>query len=315
VLTPPTRFPLAVLPTPLVHAPRLSAALDREVWIKRDDLTGFALGGNKVRTLEVLVAEALDRSCDHVVGCGGPGSNLCSALAAAAATAGLGCTLVLHGNEPAAAHPNLAMMRAFGARICFTGDPDRAATPEHAAAAADRLRGRGRRPYVVPRGAASGPGATAYALAAEELASQLTFRPAHVVAPVGSGGTLAGLLAGWATFGLPGTLVGVAVSRPLAETRREVIRLSAEAARALGAGRPDIERLRLVDGLGAGFGRADRTTCDAARLAARTEGIMADTTYVARAVAALGSLAGPLVLWHTGGWLGCVGDAMGAEHG
>jgi 1-aminocyclopropane-1-carboxylate deaminase/D-cysteine desulfhydrase-like pyridoxal-dependent ACC family enzyme len=315
VLTRPTRFPLAVLPTPLVHAPRLSAALDREVWIKRDDLTGFALGGNKVRTLEVLVAEALDHRCDHLVGCGGPGSNLCSALAAAAATAGLGCTLVLHGKEPAAAHPNLAMMRAFGGRICFTGDPDRASTPEQAAAAADRLRSRGRRPYVVPRGAASGRGATAYALAAEELASQLTFRPAHVVAPVGSGGTLAGLLAGWATFGLPGTLVGVAVSRPLAETRREVIRLSAEAARTLGAGRPDIERLRLVDGLGAGFGRADRTTCDAARLAARTEGILADTTYVARAVAALGSLAGPLVLWHTGGWLGCVGDAMRAGHG
>jgi 1-aminocyclopropane-1-carboxylate deaminase/D-cysteine desulfhydrase-like pyridoxal-dependent ACC family enzyme len=315
VLTLPARFPLAVLPTPLVHAPRLSTALDREVWIKRDDLTGFALGGNKVRTLEVLVAEALDRRCDHLVGCGGPGSNLCSALAAAAATAGLGCTVVLHGSEPVDAHPNLAMMRAFGARIRFTGDPDRASTPEHAAAASDRLRSRGHRPYVVPRGAASGAGATAYALAAEELASQLTFLPAHVVVPVGSGGTVAGLLAGWATFGLPGTLVGVAVSRPLAETRREVVRLSVEAAGALGAARPDTKRLRVVDGLGAGFGRPDPTTCDAARLATRTEGIMADTTYVARAVAALGSVGGPLVLWHTGGWLGCVGDAMGLGHG
>jgi 1-aminocyclopropane-1-carboxylate deaminase/D-cysteine desulfhydrase-like pyridoxal-dependent ACC family enzyme len=315
VLTLPTRFPLAVLPTPLVHAPRLSAALDRDVWVKRDDLTGFALGGNKVRTLEVLVAEALARRCDHVVGCGGPGSNLCSALAAAAATAGLDCTLVLHGHEPAAAHPNLVMMRAFGARVCFTGDLDRASTPGHAAAVADRLRSRGRSPYVVPRGGASGLGATAYAFAAQELASQLTFRPAHVVAPVGSGGTLAGLLAGWTTFGLAGTLVGVAVSRPLTETRREVVRLSAEASGALGTGPPDIDRLRLVDGLGAGFGRPDPTTCDAARLAMRTEGIMADTTYVARAVAALGSLGGPLVLWHTGGWLGCVGDALGAEHG
>jgi len=314
VLTPPARFPLAVLPTPLVHAPRLGAALGRDVWIKRDDLTGFALGGNKVRALEVLMADALDQRCDHVVGCGGPGSNLCSALAAAAATAGLASTLVLHGNEPAIAHPNLAMMRAFGARIRFTGDPDRASTPHHAAAAADRLRDRGCHPYLVPRGAASGLGATAYALAAQELASQLTFRPAHVVAAVGSGGTLAGLLAGWGTFGLPGTLVGVAVSRPLGETRREVIRLSCEAANALGTGGPDIDRLGLLDGLGAGFGRTDRTTCEAAQLALRTEGIMADTTYVARAVAALGSLAGPVVLWHTGGWLGSVGDAMGAGH-
>jgi 1-aminocyclopropane-1-carboxylate deaminase/D-cysteine desulfhydrase-like pyridoxal-dependent ACC family enzyme len=315
VLTQPARFALAVLPTPLVHAPRLSATLDRDVWIKRDDLTGFAFGGNKVRTLEVLVAEALDQRCDHVVGCGGPGSNLGSALAAAAAAAGLGCTLVLHGTEPEVAHPNLVMMRAFGARICFTGDPDRATTPEHAAAAADRLRSRGHRPYVVPRGAASGSGATAYALAAEELASQLTFRPAHVVAAVGSGGTLAGLLAGWSTFGLPGTLVGVAVSRPLAETRREVVRLSREAAHTLGVDGPDIDRLRLVDGRGPGFGRADRTTCEAAGLALRTEGIMADATYVARAVTALRSLGGPVVLWHTGGWLGCVGDAMGVGHG
>jgi D-cysteine desulfhydrase len=315
VLTTPTRFPLAVLPTPLVHARRLSAALDRDVWIKRDDLTGFALGGNKVRVLEVIVAEALDLGCDHLVGCGGPASNLGPALAAAAATAGLGCTLVLHGSEPAVAHPNLAMMRAFGARIRFTGDPDRSTTPEHAAATADRLRSGGRRPYVVPRGAASGSGATAYALAAGELAAQLAVPPAHVVAAAGSGGTLAGLLAGWTTFDLPGTLVGVAVSRPLAETRREVIRLAREAARALGAGEPDTDRLRLLDGVGAGFGRPDRASCDAARLALRTEGVMADTTYVARAVAALGSLGGPLVLWHTGGWLGGVGEAMGAGHG
>jgi D-cysteine desulfhydrase len=315
VLTTPTRFPLAVLPTPLVHARRLSAALDRDVWIKRDDLTGFALGGNKVRALEVIVAEALDLGCDHLVGCGGPASNLGPALAAAAATAGLGCTLVLHGSEPAVAHPNLAMMRAFGARIRFTGDPDRSTTPEHAAATADRLRSGGRRPYVVPRGAASGSGATAYALAAGELAAQLAVPPAHVVAAAGSGGTLAGLLAGWTTFDLPGTLVGVAVSRPLAETRREVIRLAREAARALGAGEPDTDRLRLLDGVGAGFGRPDRASCDAARLALRTEGVMADTTYVARAVAALGSLGGPLVLWHTGGWLGGVGEAMGAGHG
>jgi D-cysteine desulfhydrase len=315
VITPPARFPLAVLPTPLVHAPRLSAALDRDIWIKRDDLTGFAVGGNKVRALEVLVAEALDQRCDHVVGCGGPSSNLCSALAAAAATAGLGCTLVLHGSEPAVMPPNLAMMRAFGARIRFTGDPDRASTPEHAAETAKRLRSRGRHPYVVPRGGASGPAATAYALAAEELAAQLTFRPAHVVTAVGSGGTLAGLLAGWENFRLAGRLVGVAVSRPLGETRREVIRLSRDAASALGVGRPDVERLRLLDGLGAGFGRADQATWDAARLALRTEGIMADTTYVARAVAALESLGGPVVLWHTGGWLGCVGDAMGAGHG
>jgi D-cysteine desulfhydrase len=314
VITAPSRFPLAVLPTPLVPAPRLSAAIGRDVWIKRDDLTGFAVGGNKVRPLEVLVADALEARCDHLVGCGGPGSNLCSALAAAAATAGLGCSLVLYGQEPAATHPNLTVMRSFGARVEFTGDPDRAATPHHAAAVAARLEAEGCHPYVVPRGAATGLGATAYALAGRELADQLTFEPAHVVTAVGSGGTAAGLLAGWTPAGLPGRLVGVAVSRPLDETQREILRLAGEAAAMLGFETPPSDRLLLLDGLGAGFGRADGTTCAARRLALHTEGILADTTYVARAIAALGSLDGPLVLWHTGGWLGFVGDAMGAGH-
>ena len=187
-MTPPPRFPLAVVPTPLVHAPRLSAALDRDIWIKRDDLTGFAVGGNKVRALEVLVAEALDQRCDHVVGCGGPGSNLLSALAAAAATAGLGCTVVLYGSEPAVMPPNLAMMRAFGARIRFTGDPDRASTPEHAVETARRLRSRGRHPYVVPRGGASGPAADAL-----EAAGLMTRAEAEaaVLDPIAPGDTAA----------------------------------------------------------------------------------------------------------------------------
>jgi D-cysteine desulfhydrase len=297
-----------------VHAPRLSDALDREVSIKRDDMTGFALGGNKVRPLETLIADALDQGCDHVVGCGGPSSNLCPALAAATTTAGLGCTLVLYGSEPAIAHPNLTMMRAFGARIVFTGDHDRAATPRQADGVAARLRDQGHNPYVVPRGAASGLGATAYAIAAEELASQLTFRPAHVVVAVGSGGTAAGLLAGWGAFDLPGDLVGVAVSRPLEETSTEIMRLSGEAAKILGTAAPGTDRLRLLDGLGAGFGRIDRTTCEAARLILRAEGVVTDATYTARAVAVLGALDGPLVLWHTGGWLGFLGDAMGVPH-
>jgi D-cysteine desulfhydrase len=310
----PPRFPLAVLPTPLVPAPRLGEALSREIWIKRDDLTGFALGGNKVRTLEVLVADALDRGCDHMVGSGGPGSNLGPALAAAAGTARLGCTIVLFGSEPRAAHPNLAMMRAFGARVVFTNDPDRGATSGHAEAEAERLRARGCRPYVVPRGAASGLGATGYARAAGELAAQLTVTPEHVVVAAGSGGTAAGLLAGWSAFDLPGALVAVAVSRSVDETAGEIGRLSAEAAAILGSPEPALAPLRVIDGLGRGFGLADPAICEAARLALRAEGLLADVTYVARAVAALAALDGPVVLWHTGGWPGVVGEAMGVPH-
>jgi 1-aminocyclopropane-1-carboxylate deaminase/D-cysteine desulfhydrase-like pyridoxal-dependent ACC family enzyme len=240
---------------------------------------------------------------------------LCSTAAAAAATAGLACTLVLYGAPPTDQHPNLALMRDFGAEVVFTGDPDRAATPRHAAAVAARLRAAGRSPYVLPRGAATGLGATAYALAAEELAEQLAFAPAHVVVPVGSGGTMAGLLAGWRACGLRGRLVGVAVSRPLADTRAEVEHLAGEAARLLGVDGVALDRLDLVDGLGAGFGASDARARDAARLAHRTEGLLADATYVARAVDVLGGLAPPIVLWHTGGTLGVVADAMGIGHG
>jgi 1-aminocyclopropane-1-carboxylate deaminase/D-cysteine desulfhydrase-like pyridoxal-dependent ACC family enzyme len=311
----PDRFPLAVLPTPLVPALRLSAALDREIWVKRDDLTGFAFGGNKVRSMEVLVADALAQGADHVIGAGGPGSSLCTTLAAAAGAAGLACTVVLYGEPPPDPHPNVAVMRAFDADVVFTGDPDRAATPHHASAVAAQLRTSGHRPYLLPRGGATGLGATAYALAAEELADQLAFAPEHVVVPVGSGGTVAGLLAGWGACGLPGRLVGVAVSRPLAETRAEVERLAAEAAGLLGVDGAMLDRLDLVDGLGAGFGVADARTRDAARLAHRTEGLLADAAYVARAVDVLGTLDPPIVLWHTGGTLGVVADAMGIGHG
>jgi 1-aminocyclopropane-1-carboxylate deaminase/D-cysteine desulfhydrase-like pyridoxal-dependent ACC family enzyme len=311
----PDRFPLAVLPTPLVPAPRLSIALDREIWVKRDDLTGFAFGGNKVRTLEVLVADALAHGADHLVGSGGPGSNLCTAVAAAAATAGLRCTLVLYGPPPVAPHPNVAVMRAFGAEVVFTGDPDRAATPRHAAVVTAGLVTAGHRPYELPRGAATGLGATAYALAAEELAEQLAFAPANVVIPVGSGGTVAGLLAGWGACALPGRIVGVAVSRPLTEAHAEVARLAREAASLVGIEAVALDRLHLVDGIGAGFGVAAPSTQDAARLALRTEGLLADATYVARAVAVLGTLEPPIVLWHTGGSLGAVADAMNLGHG
>jgi 1-aminocyclopropane-1-carboxylate deaminase/D-cysteine desulfhydrase-like pyridoxal-dependent ACC family enzyme len=311
----PDRFPLAVLPTPLVPAPRLSAALDREIWVKRDDLTGFAFGGHKVRPLEVLVADALAQGADHLVGTGGPGSNLCTALAAAAAVAGLACTVVLYGAPPADPHPNLAVMRAFGADVVFTRDPDRAATPRHAAEVAARLAAAGHRPYVLPRGGATGLGAAAYALAAEELAEQLAFPPENVVVPVGSGGTVAGLVAGWVACGLPGRIVGVAVSRPLAETRTEVERLAAEAVGLLGLEPVALGPLRLVDRLGDGFGVTDSGVRDAARLAYRTEGLVADATYVARAVEVLASLEPPIVLWHTGGTLGFVAEAMGIEHG
>jgi D-cysteine desulfhydrase len=123
----PPRFPLTALPTPLQPAVRLSAALaGPPILVKRDDLTGFALGGNKARKLEYLLGDALATGCDVLLTGGGPDSNHCQAAAAAARVAGLACELVLYGDEPRQPRVNLALARRSGASVSFTGDRDRA---------------------------------------------------------------------------------------------------------------------------------------------------------------------------------------------
>jgi 1-aminocyclopropane-1-carboxylate deaminase/D-cysteine desulfhydrase-like pyridoxal-dependent ACC family enzyme len=311
------RYPLGVLPTPLVPALRLSAALRTEVWVKRDDLIGFAFAGNKTRPLEVLVADALAHGHDILMGCGGPASNFCQGLAAAARVAGLGCHLVLYGEPPGRVHPNLAAMRRFGAEVVFTGDPDRSSTPRHAADLACYLEAAGHRPYLLARGGSTPLGATAYARAADELAGQLAaldLRPRSIALPVGSGGTIAGLLAGTASWDRPTVLTGAVVSRTMAETRDEVLGLARGAARLVGGPEPTEARLHLVDAIGAGCGQGGPETTAGADLALATEGLIVDRSYGSRSLAllgaALGPADGPVILWHTGGWLGAVAELM-----
>ncbi|HEX5948107.1 MAG TPA: pyridoxal-phosphate dependent enzyme, partial [Actinomycetota bacterium] len=167
-------FPLAALPTPLQHAERLERALGGPpLWIKRDDLTGFALAGNKARKLEYTIGEALAAGSDVIVTGGGPGSNHCRGTAAAARAAGLECAVVLYGLEPARPGANLAMIRSFGAEVRFTGDRDRGSVDPMLEMTAKELESEGRRPYVLSRGGATAVGAYGYAVAARELADQL----------------------------------------------------------------------------------------------------------------------------------------------
>src|SRR5437879_10629959 len=120
------RTPLATLPTPFLAAPRLSEAVGIEVWVKRDDLTGLLLGGNKARKLEFLCGEALARGADTLVTGGGAGSNHVQLTAAAAARLGLGCIAVCYGHAPEVAPLGLRLARHLGADVVFTGSPERA---------------------------------------------------------------------------------------------------------------------------------------------------------------------------------------------
>ena len=302
------RFPLAMLPTPLQRARRLEAELGSPpIWIKRDDLVGFALAGNKARKLEFLVGDAHQRGCDVLLTGGGPGSNHCQAAAAAARVAGLGCRLVLYGSEPARPPSNLRLARAFGAEVTFTGDPERGSVDRGLERAAQALRADGGTPAVIPRGGATALGAVGYALAAGELAGQLEAAgvgAATVVVANGSSGTQAGLVAG--AVGRPWRIVGAVTSRDPAVSRGRVLELSTGCAELLGTAAPERGAVEVREARGPGYGRPSPEGLEAAALAARTEGLLLDPVFTAKAMSTLVELVGegaegPFVFVHTGG--------------
>jgi len=318
---PPPRFALALLPTPLQPAERLARALGSPpIHVKRDDLVGFALAGNKARKLEFLLADALGRGSDILVTGGGPGSNHCQAAAAAARVGGLDCWIVLYGEEPARTPANLRLARTFGAQIRFTGDPDRSSVDRVLGETAAELVEGGRRPYVVPRGGATPLGSVGYALAADELARQLTrggVTPEVVVVATGSCGTQAGLVAGTVGAGRPWRIVGAAVSRPIEECRARVLELARGCAALLGLPPADDGDVEVRDARGPGYGVPSPEGRQAARLAAEQEGLLLDPTFTAKAMATLvdlvrEGLGGPIVFVHTGGTASVL-DGKGLE--
>jgi 1-aminocyclopropane-1-carboxylate deaminase/D-cysteine desulfhydrase-like pyridoxal-dependent ACC family enzyme len=312
------RFRLAALPTPLIRAPRLAAVVGADsLYVKRDDLTGFAFAGNKARPLEFLVAAALAEGADTLVTGGGPDSNFCAAAAAAAWRAGLRCELVLAG-APGPPGPALTLAWSWGAGVRWTGVPERDSVDAGLPAAAAELAVGGRRPYLIPRGGATGPGAVGYALAAVELREQLDaygVDGARVVVAVGSGGTLAGLVAGNVLMGRPLRLVGASVSRPPEATAQRVLRLARECLALLSpgaeAGPGDVV---VADARGPGHGLASPEGAAAAEQAMRTEGLMVDPVYTAKALALVSRYAADsnVVFWHTGGMLDVVALAARA---
>ncbi len=201
------RVPLGFWPTPLQEASRLAAAIaGPTLWIKRDDLTGFGFGGNKIRGLEFLMAEALAQQADSVITGAGPQSNSVRATTAAAVHAGMKMVVVYSGTPLDNIEGNYRLVRLLGAEVRFTGDPDRSSVDAYIETCAAELRSNGGRPYVIPRGGANTLGALGYVRAAYELAEQCAAQniaPDVLVLAPGSCGTQAGLLAGVHALGLP----------------------------------------------------------------------------------------------------------------
>ena len=307
------RFPLLDGPSPLARLSRLETALGgrAELWIKREDLLPLAFGGNKLRNLEFLVGAALADGADTLVTSGRRWSNHARLTAAAGARAGLDVHLVLSGPATDPVNPGTQLDELLGATIHQALTADRAERVALVHRVVADLRAAGRRPALVAGGGSGVTGAIGQVLAAFELADQaaaLGFEPDDVVVPSATGGTQAGLVVGLRTAGLATVVHGVAVTPP-AELRPAVSSMVAELGAVDGLAAVGEADVRIEgDQLGAGYGIPTPAAGEATRLLARSEGILVDPIYTAKALAGLvaGVRAGAfdgrrVVFWHAGG--------------
>jgi len=288
----------------------------RDLWVKRDDCTGLAFGGNKVRKLEYLLGEATAQGADTIITTGALQSNHARQTAAAAARLGLRCELVLPRLVPRSSwsyehNGNLLLDRLFGAEVFVVDDVSEAAltiqariqaTAEHGGIA-----------YAIVPGGSTRTGALGYVNAALELLEQadaVGLRIGRIVLAVATGGTLAGLLAGLALARRPIPVTGVCVAYSEAHTRQGVEALFESLARELNIAVRLPDSLELTDAfLGAGYGVPTPESEDAVALVARREGLLLDPVYTGKAMAALAaasrsgrvSAADGVVFLHTGG--------------
>ena len=303
------RISLTSLPTPLEPLENLSRTLGGpRLFIKRDDLTGLAGGGNKTRKLEFLVAEARIKKADTLITIGAVQSNHCRQTAAAAAKAGMRCILVLRGHAPAEPAGNLLLNHLLGAELRWSGDHTREEVMDEVV---ERERAAGRNPYPIPLGGSNPVGASAYAAAMEELAAQGFDRFDRILFASSSGGTHAGLTVGAALTGFRGQVLGISVDEELSSLQQMVAGIATGVCGLIGLPKTfqpgDI--CANADYLGEGYAIMGPPEREAIELFARREGILVDPVYTGRAAAGMIDLIRrgvigkdeTVLFWHTGG--------------
>lgn len=302
------RISLAHLPTPVEKLPGLTRLLDGpQLLIKRDDLTGLGMGGNKTRKLEFLAADALEKGARMLISTGAPQSNHCRQVAAAAARLGLGCLLVLAGDDPGTRQGNLLLDALSGAQLVFAPKARRDLALREQF---ERAQAKGRAPYLIPYGGSNALGAQGYAQAMRELAEQKV-EPDWIVFASSSGGTQAGLVLGGRQTGFRGRILGISVDETAQSLQKRVAALVKEAA-ALNGERLSIaaEEILVNDSYcRAGYGVLQPAEIEAIRGFARADGILLDPVYTGRAAAGLLDLIRTgffrkdetVLFWHTGG--------------
>ena len=291
----PPQINLARLPTPVQPLRRLSEKYGVELYIKRDDLSGVALSGNKIRKLEFVLADALAQKADTVITCGGAQSNHCRATAIAAAMLGLNCRLLLRTPDPSNPPPlegNILLDRMAGAEIVWITPDEYKQRDELMAREAESLQTSGRKAYTIPEGASNALGALGYIRATEELVNDITNtlgggnRPCTIINAAGSGGTSAGLILGAKIFDLNARIAGVNVCNDRAYFVRAIGDICE---RAIADYHLDVDFNRqrdveIIDGyVGLGYALSQTEELELISEVARTEGIFLDPVYTGKA--------------------------------
>ncbi len=303
---------LGAFPTPLMHLPRLTEALGGpDLWIKRDDLTGLGMGGNKIRKLQYLLADARRQDADLVMTTGAQQSNHARQTAAAAAHVGLGCALVLGGDAPESAQGNYLLDRFLGAEIHWAGDRPLMSALK---AEAQRQRKAGRRPYVIPYGGSNALGVCGFVEGLLELYLQTRDQELNfdaILIASSSGGTQSGLIVGARALGWETRIVGVSIAEQEATLKDTLATLTVETEEQLGLSLSlDPETFIVLDDyLGGGYGVVSDLEKNAVGQMARLEGLLCDPVYTGRALGGLIDLVqqgifdenNRILFWHTGG--------------
>jgi len=307
---------LAQYPTPVEPLSRLRAALGTgpRLLIKRDDAITFGFGGNKVRKIEMLAASALEDDADVLITTGGVQSNHCRVTAAAAARLGMRCVIVANGAPPERLTGNALLDHLFGAEVRYVATREERAPAMEAIA--ECLRAEGSHPVVIPLGASTPLGSAGVARAVGELVSQLDEPPDCIFHSTSSGGTQAGLVAGCSLYGVHSRVIGVSADEPADRLQATVSGIVEGLGELLGmdagklaAARPIEVETRFI---GEGYGIPTEASREAQSLLARTEAIVVDHTYTAKALAGLIGWVregrfretDTVLFWHTGGQVG-----------
>jgi 1-aminocyclopropane-1-carboxylate deaminase/D-cysteine desulfhydrase-like pyridoxal-dependent ACC family enzyme len=303
--------PLGPGPTPVEELTRLRAALGGgpRLLVKRDDAIAFAFGGNKVRKMRLVAAQAREAGADTLITTGGVQSNHARVTAAAAAKLGLKCILVANGAPPERPTANALLARLLGADIRYVASRE-ARAPAMELAAED-VRRSGGTPCVIPLGASTPLGAAAFVDAIAELRDQVD-PPDVIMHSTSSGGTQAGLVAGCTLAGWPTRVVGISADESAAAIEQDIRGILSGLGPLLGFGTQRFEQVRIeVDAAfaGPGYGIPTAASREAIELAARSEALFLDPTYTAKAMAGLlaymrrGAFSekDTVLFWHTGG--------------